>query len=44
MDTAPAENAHMPNAAEVIINFAEYIAFSKAGGSRNMPGDDLRSR
>jgi hypothetical protein len=44
IETAPAENAHKPNAAEVITNFAEYIAFSSTGGSSNMPGEDLRSR
>jgi hypothetical protein len=43
IETAPAENAHMPNAAVIITNFAEYIAFSNAGGSNNMPGEDLRS-
>jgi hypothetical protein len=35
IETAPAENAHMPNAAEVITNFAEYIAFSKTGGGQH---------
>src|SRR5271169_2618287 len=32
IETAPAENAQMPNAAEVITNFAEYIALSNTGG------------
>ena len=32
MDTAPAENAHMPTAAEAIINFAENIVFSELLG------------
>jgi hypothetical protein len=43
IETAPAENAHMPNAAEVIAKFAEYIVFSNAWGASNMPFEDLPS-
>jgi hypothetical protein len=43
IETAPAENAHMPNAAKVIANFAEYIVFSNAWGASNMPFEDLPS-
>jgi hypothetical protein len=44
IETAPAEDAHMANAAEVITNFAEYIAFSNTWGVEQHASEDLRSR